>query len=113
MNKGQGGPPPPAGFVSPPPYSPNYPTPMQETPVVIVQQTQFGPDPQSMQCPHCHSTITTQIQTEATGKTHIIALLLCLFGLCPCAACVYCMDGCQAKKHYCPACHQYLGIYDN
>ncbi|EFN65890.1 hypothetical protein EAG_09193 [Camponotus floridanus] len=46
-------------------------------------------------------------------KTHLIALLLCALGLWCCVPCPYCMDGCLAKKHYCPSCGTYLGISEN
>lgn len=40
-----------------------------------------GPTSQVMQCPSCHSTISTRVDSEAVTKTHLMALLLCVFGL--------------------------------
>ncbi|CAG9821850.1 unnamed protein product [Phaedon cochleariae] len=51
--------------------------------VLIVTHTvpqALGPVPVSTSCPSCHAQITTSVQTEATTKTHLFALLLCLFG---------------------------------
>ncbi|XP_034941572.1 lipopolysaccharide-induced tumor necrosis factor-alpha factor homolog [Chelonus insularis] len=108
--------PPPPGFAPPPPYSPGPPPPgMPPAPgVVFVQQTAstFGPDPMRMTCPHCQASISTRVDTEPNTKTHLFALLLCILGCWPCAPCPYCMDTCLAKKHYCPACKQYLGQYE-
>ncbi|XP_058805850.1 lipopolysaccharide-induced tumor necrosis factor-alpha factor homolog [Phymastichus coffea] len=105
--------PPPPGFVPPPPYSPHAPPPQPQGPnVVIMTSPQVGPDPTTMTCPYCQSTITTNMETEASTKTHLFFLLLCLIGCWPCAPCVYCADSCMAKKHYCPNCHKFLGVYD-
>ncbi|XP_070166770.1 lipopolysaccharide-induced tumor necrosis factor-alpha factor homolog isoform X2 [Polyergus mexicanus] len=98
--------PPQPGFNTSMPYP--YPQPPPPPP----QQPSFGTESQHVVCPHCHANISTRVETEATMKTHLMALLLCLF-VCPCAPCPYCIDSCQAKKHYCPACGSYLGSSDN
>ncbi|KAJ8925138.1 hypothetical protein NQ315_001320 [Exocentrus adspersus] len=70
----------------------------------------FGPHPTSTVCPSCHSQIATNVKTEATTRTHLFALLLCLVGCC----CIpYCIDSCQSQNHYCPNCGAYLGTYEN
>ncbi|OXU32014.1 lipopolysaccharide-induced tumor necrosis factor-alpha factor isoform X2 [Nasonia vitripennis] len=110
MNK-QG--PPPVGFMPPPPYSDGAPPPAGAPNVVVMHAPQLGPDPQTMTCPYCAATITTSIETSPSMKTHLMALLLCLFACWPCAPCVYCCDSCLIKKHYCPSCQKFLGAYDN
>ncbi|XP_076171163.1 lipopolysaccharide-induced tumor necrosis factor-alpha factor homolog [Ptiloglossa arizonensis] len=116
MEKNIPPPPPPVGFVSgpsfiqpppPPPYNDGQPS------VVIVGNTHFGSESQRVRCSSCHADISTSIETEANMKTHMIALLLCVFGFWCCAPCPYCMDSCLVKKHYCPACKAYLGQSDN
>ncbi|XP_032665300.1 lipopolysaccharide-induced tumor necrosis factor-alpha factor homolog [Odontomachus brunneus] len=103
--------PPAPGFVPPPPYDAQQ----QQQPVqhVIVVSGGFGPETQRMTCPQCHANISTRVESEANTKTHLMALLLCIFGLWCCAPCPYCMDTCLVKKHYCPACTAYLGVSDN
>lgn len=38
-----------------------------------------GPDSTRLTCPSCRASIATRVEHEASGKTHIIALILCLF----------------------------------
>lgn len=38
----------------------------------------FGPNSQTLTCPYCHQEVTTVVKPEASTKTHIIAVLLCL-----------------------------------
>ncbi|XP_029665904.1 lipopolysaccharide-induced tumor necrosis factor-alpha factor homolog isoform X2 [Formica exsecta] len=107
--------PPQPGFNTsmPYPYPQPPPPPPPQQPSIIITNQSFGSESQPMVCPHCHANISTRVETEATMKTHLMALLLCLFVCWPCAPCPYCMDSCQAKKHYCPACGSYLGSFDN
>ncbi|XP_029043983.1 lipopolysaccharide-induced tumor necrosis factor-alpha factor homolog isoform X1 [Osmia bicornis bicornis] len=105
MSKGMSAPPPP-GFV-PPPAPPSYHDGRPN--VVVIGAPQFDSEPQRLTCPHCHANISTEIQTQANTRTHLFALLLCVTGLWCCAPCPYCIDSCQTKKHYCPACKAYLG----
>ncbi|XP_076248639.1 lipopolysaccharide-induced tumor necrosis factor-alpha factor homolog [Calliopsis andreniformis] len=111
-------PPPPPGFVPGPHYDVNSPPPPPpyhdgQPSVVIVGARQFGSDSQRMTCPYCRSSISTSIETEANTKTHLFALLLCVFGLWCCAPCPYCMDTCLVKRHYCPSCKAFLGESNN
>lgn len=39
-----------------------------------------GPEPCRISCPSCRANITTSLRHESTTKTHVVALLLCLFG---------------------------------
>ncbi|XP_074027498.1 uncharacterized protein isoform X2 [Leptinotarsa decemlineata] len=84
--------PPQPGFNAPPGNS-MYPPLLQQPPqqqmpqsnTVIVHQAvlpmMLGPKPTTMVCPSCHAQITSTVQTEATTKTHLFALLLCLFAM--------------------------------
>ncbi|KAK9729839.1 LITAF-like zinc ribbon domain [Popillia japonica] len=71
----------------------------------------FGPHQQSATCPHCKQQIITRTETQASTKTHIIALVLCLLGCWLCCCIPYCVDSCQNKNHYCPHCNAYLGTF--
>ncbi|KAJ8956990.1 hypothetical protein NQ318_012155 [Aromia moschata] len=110
--------PPPPGHGYPPPPVHGYPPPPEQstTHTVIVTHTApliLGPQPTPVTCPSCHAQIVTEVQTEATTKTHLFALLLCLFGCYPCCCIPYCMDSCQGQNHYCPNCRAYLGKFEN
>ncbi|KAL1516818.1 hypothetical protein ABEB36_000670 [Hypothenemus hampei] len=73
----------------------------------------LGPDPARMTCPYCHANIVTSVESEANSKTHLFAILLCLFICWPCVCLPYCMDSCQSQKHTCPNCKTYLGTYSS
>lgn len=47
-------------------------------PVVVGQQ--MGPNPASMTCKSCHHEIVTRVETKATMRTHLFALMLCILG---------------------------------
>lgn len=47
--------------------------------VVVSGGGPVGPTSQVMQCPSCHATISTRVSSEAVTKTHLMALLLCVF----------------------------------
>lgn len=112
--------PPPIGFngqqqppsysvaVGPQQYQPTAPTTAPN--VIIVHQAALGPESQRMTCPHCRADIATRVQNESNSKTHLFALLCCVFGCIPCAIFPYCIDSCLVKKHFCPACNAYLEI---
>ncbi|XP_073962969.1 lipopolysaccharide-induced tumor necrosis factor-alpha factor homolog [Choristoneura fumiferana] len=70
-----------------------------------------GPQPTNLTCPSCRASIVTRLEHNATAKTHIIALVLCLFLCWPCVCVPYCMDSCKNADHYCPSCNSYLGTY--
>jgi lipopolysaccharide-induced tumor necrosis factor-alpha factor len=113
--------PPPPGMAAPPPgikpsySSPPYPETQPPTQVIITHGpvVHFGPTPQTLICPSCHAQISTSVQTEPNTKTHLFALILCLFQ-CYCCCCIpYCVDSCQSQNHYCPNCQAFLGSYQN
>ncbi|KAL1516817.1 hypothetical protein ABEB36_000670 [Hypothenemus hampei] len=72
--------PPPAGFNPPPPQHSGHPAP-SHTVIVTTTATpiSLGPDPARMTCPYCHANIVTSVESEANSKTHLFAILLCLF----------------------------------
>ncbi|XP_076650197.1 lipopolysaccharide-induced tumor necrosis factor-alpha factor homolog [Halictus rubicundus] len=114
MDKGMS--PPPPGFTTAPPVGSYGPPPSYndgQPNVVIVGAQQFGPESQSMTCPHCRAQISTRVENESTSKTHLFALLLCVFGLWCCVPCPYCINSCMTQMHYCPACNAFLGKCDN
>lgn len=90
----------------------SYPQPPPYGPQVIVQQpVPVGPDPVRIQCPSCGAQILTKMKYEPTTKTHVVALILCLFICWPCVCLPYCMDSCQNANHYCPNCDAFIGTY--
>ncbi|XP_059612796.1 lipopolysaccharide-induced tumor necrosis factor-alpha factor homolog [Phlebotomus argentipes] len=103
---------------------PQYPMPQPEMqyapPPIVTQPTttiimppQVGPDPTMITCPSCHSTVVTRMEYEPNTRTHICALLLCVFCCWPCVCVPYCVDSCQSGNHYCPSCGAYVGTYEN
>ncbi|XP_062527728.1 lipopolysaccharide-induced tumor necrosis factor-alpha factor homolog isoform X3 [Bombyx mori] len=81
--------------------------------VTVVQARPMGPEPSSLTCPSCTAVIVTRVQHDASSKTHLFALILCLIGCWPCACIPYCMESCQNATHYCPNCNAYIGTYTN
>ncbi|XP_028171761.1 lipopolysaccharide-induced tumor necrosis factor-alpha factor homolog [Ostrinia furnacalis] len=120
----QGPPGPPPGFYPPPqgaypPPQGSYPPPPMVTTTtvypgtvtVVSTVTPMGSKPSAAVCKSCNMEITTVVKHKSTTKTHLFALLLCVFGLWPCVCIPYCMDSCQNADHYCPNCQAYLGSY--
>ncbi|KAL2744851.1 lipopolysaccharide-induced tumor necrosis factor-alpha factor [Vespula maculifrons] len=103
-------PPPPYYLHAPPPLPPPPPPPPPPRPHIIVS---FGKKSQLTVCTYCGARISTRVETEASIKTHLIALFLCLIGACCCAPIPYCIDSCLIIKHYCPLCNSFLGQVDN
>ncbi|XP_031622323.1 lipopolysaccharide-induced tumor necrosis factor-alpha factor homolog [Contarinia nasturtii] len=101
----------------PPQYTPNPAQPavitQQPVHVVHVHQTApvVGPQPTMVVCANCHTNVLTRMEYEASTRTHLVALICCLFGLFPCAALPYCIESCQNGNHYCPACGAFVGTY--
>jgi LITAF-like zinc ribbon domain len=78
---------------------PNFAAQQPAMTTVYVQQAQFGPDSQAMNCPQCKATIMTKVDYKATGKTHLIASLICLLGGgCCCCFIPYCVEW-HTKRH--------------
>ncbi|XP_059482379.1 lipopolysaccharide-induced tumor necrosis factor-alpha factor homolog [Neocloeon triangulifer] len=77
-------------------------------PVVMVISS-LPPESSRYVCPSCQANIQTRVEHKSGTMTHIIALLLCLFGCWCCAPIPYCIESCRDAYHYCPACAAYLG----
>jgi len=99
------------------------PPPMQAAPVpagaapgqtVIVQYMNppnFGHNPVNMTCPHCQSQIRTSTDSEPGAMAWILAGVLCVVGLWPCACIPCCIDSLNSVTHKCPNCKNFLGRY--
>ncbi|XP_071446543.1 lipopolysaccharide-induced tumor necrosis factor-alpha factor homolog isoform X2 [Hetaerina americana] len=98
----------PYGFTANPP-----PTTSTVTVIQVPTGTILGPMSTCVTCPSCHAVVHTRVDHEPSSRTHMFAVLLCIFGLWPCCLFPYCMDSCQNSMHYCPACGSYLGSYKN
>ncbi|XP_055319438.1 lipopolysaccharide-induced tumor necrosis factor-alpha factor homolog isoform X2 [Sitodiplosis mosellana] len=70
-----------------------------------------GPESSRVTCPSCYASVQTKVENESTTRTHIVALLLCVFLCWPCVCVPYCMDSCKNRNHYCPNCNAYIGTY--
>ena len=83
------------------------------TQTVVLHTIQVGPAPVLMTCPNCLATITTLVDYEISGRTHLCALGLCLLGLWPCIPIPYlCCGGCcQRTVHTCPNCKHFIGSF--
>lgn len=79
----------------------------------VIFGQQMGPLPTRLTCRSCNEQITTRIEQKASMRTHMMALLLCVFGLWPCVCIPYCMDSCMNVDHYCTNCGAYIGTYQN
>ncbi|XP_036218804.2 lipopolysaccharide-induced tumor necrosis factor-alpha factor homolog [Bactrocera oleae] len=104
-----------------PPAPPSYaqatgaaPTAANTSHVVVITPGApilYGPVPVDIQCPYCHNYTRTRLLFKPTSRTHLIALLLCLFQL-YCFICLpYCIGSCMNTAHYCGMCDRYLGTY--
>ncbi|EDV37036.1 uncharacterized protein Dana_GF11636 [Drosophila ananassae] len=80
--------------------------------VVVVPSSPYGPEPMDVQCPHCHNYARTRISYKPNSRTHLIALILCLFQLYCCVCLPYCISSCMNANHYCGMCDRYLGTYN-
>ncbi|KOB71988.1 Lipopolysaccharide-induced tumor necrosis factor-alpha factor [Operophtera brumata] len=89
--------------------TPGAQTAVVMTPAVIVTQ-QMGPRPTHVTCKSCHADVVTRVEANATTRTHLFALILCLIGCWPCVCVPYCVDDCMNANHYCPNCNSYIGI---
>ncbi|XP_052751618.1 cell death-inducing p53-target protein 1-like [Galleria mellonella] len=88
-------------YINPPPYpglpqAPSAPgisqvtperaaTPMPATISAVNLEQSVGPNPTRVTCKSCYQNVTTRISRNPTIRTHLIALLFCVFGLWFCA----------------------------
>ncbi|XP_037959832.1 uncharacterized protein LOC119689145 [Teleopsis dalmanni] len=63
-------------------------------------------------CPYCYTLVITRTRAIITRKTHTVALVLCVLGLGPLAAGVYCLKSMRDIVHYCPECDNMIGIHE-
>lgn len=75
MNNG----PPPLGWTPNPAQS--YAQQLASVAQIIIRTPAppVGPGPTRIICPACRADVSTTVKHEATAKTHIAAMLLCLF----------------------------------
>lgn len=113
------------GFVQPggtkagfPPQQQGAPPPMQQQgqpqQTVIVQYMNppnFGASPVNMTCPNCQCQIRTSTDSEPGPLAYILAGVLCVVGLWPCACIPCCIDSLNSVTHKCPNCKNFLGRY--
>ncbi|XP_026750314.2 lipopolysaccharide-induced tumor necrosis factor-alpha factor homolog [Galleria mellonella] len=72
----------------------------------------MGNKPSRIICRMCNQEMVTRIETNASLKTHLFALLLCGLG-CWCCVCIpYFIDSCKKTNHYCTTCGAYIGFYN-
>jgi len=131
----KGGPPPAPTYVTPgmsaggwqqpqipPVVQPGYPSAIppgqpfqqQQQPqrvVVVVNAPNFGPNSIETMCPHCQSQVRTSTESEPGALAWILAGILCVVGLWPCACVPCCIDSLNSVTHKCPNCRQFLGRY--
>jgi len=109
---GSAAPPPPPGYLPPPQGGQmGPPPPQQQRIVVVVNQPNFGPRPVDMMCPHCQCQIRTTTESEPGVMAWILAGVLCVVGLWPCACIPCCIDTLNSVTHKCPNCKHFLGRY--
>jgi len=106
------------GFVAPPHVNKGQPQPappqQQGGQTVIVQYMNppnFGHSPVNMVCPHCQAQIRTSTDSEPGPMAWILAGVLCVVGLWPCACIPCCIDSLNSVTHKCPNCKNFLGRY--
>ncbi|KAI6220372.1 Lipopolysaccharide-induced tumor necrosis factor-alpha factor-like protein [Aphelenchoides fujianensis] len=84
--------------------------------VHVVVSVQMGPYPASLQCPHCHVHVVTDVVNRAGLLTWLICCGLALIGCWPFCFAPFCISKCQAMQlqdvmHFCPNCRNFLGKY--
>ncbi|XP_017114751.1 lipopolysaccharide-induced tumor necrosis factor-alpha factor homolog [Drosophila elegans] len=102
----------PAETKGPPLAAPTAATTTTQHTVVVIPTSPYGPDPIDIQCPYCHNFARTRVSCRPNSRTHLFALLLCLFQLYCCVCLPYCISSCMNTNHYCGMCDRYLGTYD-
>eukprot|EP00096_Caligus_rogercresseyi_P015442 TRINITY_DN787_c0_g1_i3.p1 TRINITY_DN787_c0_g1~~TRINITY_DN787_c0_g1_i3.p1 ORF type:complete len:167 (+),score=47.04 TRINITY_DN787_c0_g1_i3:71-571(+) len=83
----------------------------QQIVVQYVNAPNFGPRSVRMTCPQCQSQIETATSSEPGPMAWIIAGVLCIVGLWPCACVPCCIDQLNCVTHKCPQCQTFLGRY--
>ena len=98
------------------PTNPGYTTQPAQTAVIVQPAAvvggvmNFGPHPQNIVCPSCHSNVSTSVSYTAGTLTYITACL-CFCFCCPCAWVPCVIDGVKDVTHHCPTCRNIVGVY--
>ncbi|TRY62909.1 hypothetical protein TCAL_08209 [Tigriopus californicus] len=97
----------------PPQQQPNTSNASDGRPVIVqyVNAPNFGHRPVNMVCPHCQSQICTSTESEPGAMAWVLAGVLCVVGLWPCACIPCCIDSLNSVTHKCPNCRNFLGRY--
>jgi len=102
----------PAGATYAPPGAvPVAGQPAPQQVVVVVNPPNFGTHPVDMVCPHCQCQIRTTTESEPGPMAWILAGVLCVVGLWPCACVPCCIESLNSVTHKCPNCKNFLGRY--
>ncbi|GAB1598730.1 lipopolysaccharide-induced tumor necrosis factor-alpha factor homolog isoform X1 [Argonauta hians] len=81
-------------------------------PVLIVRETEFGPESKEMVCPNCQAYIRTATEYEAGALTWVVSGLFCLFCFWSgCCLLPFCIGEMKDVIHICPNCNKKLGIF--
>uniref|UniRef100_A0A903WR20 LITAF domain-containing protein n=2 Tax=Anopheles darlingi TaxID=43151 RepID=A0A903WR20_ANODA len=88
----------------------NQPTVYRNMATIVVAPA-VGPEQTQLICPNCQALVRTTVEHRANTRTHIYALLLCLFFCWPCICLPYCCNSCRDTIHKCPRCKAFIGSY--
>ncbi|EDV37691.1 uncharacterized protein Dana_GF11283 [Drosophila ananassae] len=107
---------PPHQQVTPYQPVPQMPPPQAPVPVpvnVVHHHTTVLVDTpgQGMICPKCNARIRVRTEHHATGKTYLLAALLCLCLCWPCVCVPCCCNCCYKTSQFCPNCNACLGSF--
>ncbi|XP_065890299.1 cell death-inducing p53-target protein 1 homolog isoform X2 [Dysidea avara] len=83
----------------------------QQQPVTAVVPTTFGEAPMTCNCHICNTQQVTRVTYTPGTLTWLVVLILCLFGLWPCALIPLYIDGLQDAVHTCPNCNSQVGVH--
>lgn len=93
-----------------PPYE-NFQQPVQMVQNTVIVRGGLSNQPTHTACPQCLKLIQTRVVLDYGMRTHVWALIICIF--CPPFCFLpYCCNACQEITHYCPHCNAYIGKYD-
>jgi len=101
--------PPPQGFVVPGPAA--HTGAKTVVKVIQVPVPELGPNPATIQCPHCQLRITTSTSSKPGFMAWFLSAALCFTGFWPCFCVPFMVDSLQNVKHICPSCKLVVGRY--
>ncbi|XP_050300907.1 uncharacterized protein LOC126739322 [Anthonomus grandis grandis] len=79
--------------------------------IISAESYSLGPNPLYISCPRCRTVVVSDIHTERTHVSYILAIVMCLCLCWPCAVLPLCLKSCRNTYHFCPTCNYYLGVY--